>query len=166
MDAIVRGTQRGVSLYISVVAMLVVFVALVHLANLALGLLPELAGAPVTLERLLGLVMAPVAWAMGIPWREAATAGSLLGTKTVLNELLAYLELSRLSPEALSERSRLVMTYALCGFANLGSLGIMIGGLATIAPSRRDEVIALGPRSLVSGTLATCCTGCVVGLLA
>jgi len=102
---------------------------------------------------------------MGVPWAECATAGSLMGTKTILNEFLAYLELSRLSPEALSDRSRIIMTYAMCGFANPGSLGIMIGGLGTLAPERRDEIVALGLRSVVAGTLATCLTGAVVGLV-
>ena len=110
-------------------------------------------------------LLAPLAWLMGIPWSEAQTAGALLGTKTVLNELLAYLDLAALPEAALSAHSRLIMTYALCGFANLGSLGIMIGGLATIAPERRDEIVALGLKSIVAGTLATSMTGAVVGVL-
>ncbi|MFW6237085.1 MAG: nucleoside transporter C-terminal domain-containing protein, partial [Desulfosudaceae bacterium] len=104
-------------------------------------------------------------WLMGIPWAEATTAGSLMGTKTILNELLAYLQLARLPDDALSDHSRLIMTYAMCGFANPGSLGIMIGGLGTMAPDRRDEIVSLGFRSIVAGTLATCLTGTVVGLL-
>ncbi len=103
---------------------------------------------------------------MGLPWSEAVTAGMLLGTKTALNELIAYLDLSRLPDEALSARSRLIVTYALCGFANFGSLGIMIGGLGTLVPERRSEVVVLGLKSLVAGTLATCMTGAVVGVLA
>ncbi|HSV28342.1 MAG TPA: nucleoside transporter C-terminal domain-containing protein, partial [Candidatus Omnitrophota bacterium] len=165
MDAVVRGTIDGVQLLINIVALLIVLVALVSLANAALSLLPEFGGAPVTLQRVLGLAMAPVAWLMGIPADEAATAGALMGTKTVLNELLAYLELSRLPPGALSERSRIIMTYALCGFANFGSLGIMIAGLAAMAPERRDEVVALGFRAIVSGTLASCLTAAVVSTL-
>lgn len=165
MDAVTRGTQSGLELFLNIVAMLLVLVALVHLVNAGLGLLPDWGGEPVTLERLLGYVMAPVVWLMGIPWAEATTAGALMGTKTVLNEFLAYLQLVSLPEGALGERSRLIMTYALCGFANLGSLGIMLGGLCTMAPGRRDEVIALGPRSIVAGTLATCCTGAVVGIL-
>jgi len=165
LDAITRGTQSGVALLVNVVAMLLVLVALVHLANAGLALLPDVAGSALTLERALGWAMAPLAWLMGVPWSEAPLAGSLLGTKTVLNELLAYLRLAELPPEALSPRSRLVMTYALCGFANLGSLGILIGGLATMVPERRAEIVALGPWSVVGGTLATCCTGAVVGLL-
>ncbi|MDW7709616.1 MAG: nucleoside transporter C-terminal domain-containing protein [Deferrisomatales bacterium] len=165
MEAITRGTADGLALLLNIVAMLVVLVALVSLVNQALGLLPEAAGAPVSLQRLLGLAMAPLAWVMGIPWAEAPTAGSLLGTKTILNELLAYLDLAALDPGALSPRSRLVMTYALCGFANLGSLGIMIGGLGAMVPERKAEVVRLGLRSLVAGTLATCMTGAVVGML-
>lgn len=164
MDAIVKGTAVGLELLLNIVAMLIVLVALVHLANAALALLPELGG-PITLQRLLGCVMAPVCWLMGIPWREAVTAGGLMGVKTVLNEFIAYAELASLPPEALSPRSKLIMIYALCGFANFGSLGIMIGGLATMAPSRRAEIVELGPRSIVSGTLATCLVGAVVGLL-
>jgi CNT family concentrative nucleoside transporter len=165
MDAVTRGTLDGVQLLINIVAMLVVFVALVSLANAALGLLPEVAGAPVTLQRAFGLVMAPLAWLAGIPWSEARVAGHLLGTKLVLNELIAYLDLARLPESALAPRSRLVMTYALCGFANLGSLGIMIGGLATMAPERRPEVVRLGAKTLVSGTLATLIAASVVGML-
>ena len=165
MDAIVKGTSAGLELLLNIVAMLVVLVALVHLANTVLGLLPDLGGQPVTLERALGIVMAPVCWLMGVPWREAATAGSLMGIKTILNEFVAYLRLAALPAEALSPRSRVIMLYAMCGFANFGSLGIMIGGLATMAPHRRDEVMALGVRSIVSGTLATCLLGAIVGIL-
>jgi CNT family concentrative nucleoside transporter len=142
-----------------------VLIALVHLVNVALGLLPPVLGAPVTLERMLGVVMAPVCWLMGIPWREAVTAGGLMGIKTILNEFVAYLQLAALPPDALSERSRLIMLYALCGFANFGSLGIMIGGLAVMAPERRDDVISLGFKSIVSGTLTTCLIGAIVGVL-
>lgn len=165
MDAITRGTAGGLALLLNVTAMLVVLVALVHLVNGALGLLPAIGGAPLTLERALGWAMAPFTWLMGVPWREAATAGALMGTKTVLNEFLAYLQMAALPPEALGARSRLIMSYALCGFANLGSLGILIGGLATMAPERRDEIVALGARSLVAGTLATASTASVVGML-
>ena len=165
MDAVTRGTVDGVQLLVNIVAMLVVLVALVSLANQVLALLPEAAGAPVTLQRVLGLAMAPLVWIMGIPWSEATAAGALMGTKTVLNELLAYIDLAKLPEGALSERSRLMMTYALCGFANFGSLGIMIGGLATMAPERRDEIVSLGGKTIVSGTLATCVAGSVVGML-
>lgn len=165
MDAITRGTVSGVQLLINIMAMLVVLVALVHLTNLILGLLPDMGGRALTLQRILGALMAPVVWLMGIPWAEATTAGALMGTKTILNEFLAYLDLSKLPPDALGDRSKLIMTYAMCGFANPGSLGIMIGGLGTMAPERRDEIVALGFRSIVAGTLATCMTGAVVGLI-
>ena len=122
-------------------------------------------GSPLTLERFLGWLMAPVAWLIGVPWSEAATAGSLLGVKTVLNELIAYKQLAGMAEYALSDRTRMILTYAMCGFANFGSLGIMIGGLSTLAPERRSEIVELGLRSIVGGTLATCCTGAVVGLI-
>jgi len=164
MAAITRGTMDGVGLLINVIAMLLVAVALVALVNAGLGLVPDVAGAPVTLQRVLGWIMAPIAFVMGIPWAEAIQAGALLGIKTVLNEFLAYLQLASLPDTAISPRSRLIMTYALCGFANFASLGIMIGGLTTMCPERRDEIIQLGGRTIVSGTLATCLTGAVAGL--
>jgi len=165
MDAITRGTRSGLELFLIVIAMLLVLVALVFMVNAVLALLPDLGGQPISLERLLGYVMAPVCWLMGVPWSEALAAGALMGVKTVLNEFLAYLQLAALPAGTLSERSELIMTYALCGFANFGSLGILIGGLSTMVPERRDEVVALGTRSILAGTLATCCTGAVVGIL-
>ena len=166
MDAIVRGTAAGLELLLNICAMLIVLVALVHLTNAIIaGILPEVAGAPITLQRLLGLVMAPVCWLMGIPWNEAAAAGALMGIKTVLNEFIAYVELSKLPPETLDARSRLIMLYAMCGFANFGSLGIMIAGLSTMAPERRDDVLSLGLKSILSGTLATCLMAAIVGVL-
>jgi len=165
MDAIVRGTTAGLELLLNIAAMLIVLIALVHLVNAILGQFPAVAGAPVTLERVLGIVMAPVCWLMGIPWREAVTAGALMGMKTILNEFVAYLRLVELPPDALSDRSRLIMVYALCGFANFGSLGIMIGGLSVMAPERRDDVMSLGFKSIVSGTLSTCLIGAIVGVL-
>jgi CNT family concentrative nucleoside transporter len=165
MDAIVRGTVAGLELLLNIVAMLIVLVALVHLANAILSLLPEVAGGAITLQRLLGYVMAPVCWLMGVPWSEAATAGALMGSKTVLNELIAYLELAKLPADALDPRSRLIMLYAMCGFANFGSLGIMIAGLTVMAPERRADIISLGGKSIVSGTLTTCLLGAIVGVL-
>jgi CNT family concentrative nucleoside transporter len=165
MDAIVRGTAAGLELLLNIVAMLIVLVALVALANAILSLLPDVAGAAITLQRLLGLVMAPVCWLMGIPWDQALTAGSLMGTKTVLNELIAYVELARLPAGALDGRSRLIMLYAMCGFANFGSLGIMIAGLTVMAPERRADIVSLGPKTIVSGTLTTCLMGAIVGVL-
>ena len=165
MDAVTRGTLQGVELLINIVAMLVVLVALVYLVNLILGLFPEIGGQKITLQRMMGIIMAPVVWLMGVPWQETTAAGSLMGTKTILNEFLAYLDLSRLAPGTLSPRSILIMTYAMCGFANPGSLGIMIGGMGTIAPTRRNEIVELGFKSIVAGTLATCMTGAVVGII-
>jgi CNT family concentrative nucleoside transporter len=165
MDAIVQGTGAGLELLLNIVAMLIVFVALVHLANAVLGLLPDFLGGPVTLQRALGWIMAPVCWLMGIPWSQAVTAGGLMGIKTVLNELVAYLQLAALPDGALDPRSRLIMLYAMCGFANFGSLGIMIAGLATMCPAKRDEVVSLGLKSIVSGTLTTCLLGAIVGVL-
>jgi CNT family concentrative nucleoside transporter len=163
MDAIVRGTAAGLELLLNICAMLIVLVALVHLANAILGVLPAVGGAPITLQRLLGIVMAPVCWLMGVPWSQATTAGGLMGIKTILNEFIAYVELSKLPADALDPRSRLIMLYAMCGFANFGSLGIMIGGLATMAPERRNDIVSLGLKSIVSGTLATCLMGAIVG---
>jgi len=165
LDAITRGTVTGISLILNIVAMLIVFVALVHLLNLLFSLLPDLWGRPVTFQRLVGYVMAPIVWLIGIPWSESVTAGSLMGTKTVLNELLAYLDLAALPREALTDRSRLILIYAMCGFANFGSLGIMIGGLGAMAKERRDEIVGLGLRSIVGGTIATCMTGALVGVI-
>jgi CNT family concentrative nucleoside transporter len=165
MDAIVKGTSAGLELLLNIVAMLIVLVALVHLVNSIIGQLPEIGGAKISLQRMLGYVMAPVCWLMGLPWSQAVTAGSLMGTKTVLNELIAYVDLSKLAPDALDPRSKLIMLYAMCGFANFGSLGIMIGGLGTMAPERREEINALGVKSIVSGTLTTCLLGAIVGVL-
>jgi CNT family concentrative nucleoside transporter len=154
MDALTRGTLEGAQLLLNIVAMLVVFVALVALVNLII--------APYTLQGALGWLLAPLAWLAGIPWHEARTAGALLGTKTVINELVAYLDLA--NAKDLSERSRMLLTYALCGFANLGSLGIMIGGMGTMAPERRPEIVDLGIKSIIAGTLATCMTSASVAL--
>jgi len=164
MDAITNGTIDGLKLLLNIVAMLIVLVALVYLVNQALSIIPHIGGKPVTLQRLLGYVMSPIVWLIGIPWAEAQTAGGLMGTKTILNEFIAYLELANLPDGALSLRSRLIMTYALCGFANLGSLGIMIGGLGSMVPERKNEIVALGMKSIVAGTLATCMTGAIVGI--
>ena len=165
MDAIVRGTAAGLELLLNICAMLIVLVALVHLANAIIGVLPAVGGAPITLQRLLGYALAPVCWLLGIPWDQAVTAGSLMGIKTILTEFVAYVELAKLPAEALDPRSRLIMLYAMCGFANFGSLGIMIAGLSTMAPERRDDVLSLGMKSIVSGTIATCLMGAIVGVL-
>ena len=166
MDAIVKGTSDGLVLLLNITAMLLVMVALVQLVNVLIGFLPYVAGQPLTLQRLLGFVMSPVVWLFGIPWSQAQTAGSLMGTKTILNEFLAFLDMAKLPQGTLDDRSRLIMTYALTSFANFGSLGILIGGLGSLAPERRDEVVSLGLSAIVAGTLATCMTGAVVGILA
>ena len=166
MDAVTRGTVQGVELLANIIAMLIVLVALVHLVNSMLGILPEVSAAPVTLQRLVGALMAPVCWLMGVPWDEAAAAGSLMGTKTILNELIAYIDMSRLPAGTLGPRSLLIMTYALCGFANPGSLGIMIGGMGTMAPERRPDIVRLGVKSLLSGTLTSCLIAAIVGMVA
>jgi CNT family concentrative nucleoside transporter len=165
MDAIVKGTAAGLELLLNIVAMLLVLVALVYLVNSIIGLFPDIGGANLSLQRLLGYVMAPACWLMGLPWPQAVTAGSLMGTKTVLNELIAYVDLAKLGSDALDPRSRLIMLYAMCGFANFASLGIMIGGLGTMAPERREEINALGLKSIVSGTITTCLMGAIVGTL-
>ncbi len=165
IDAVTRGTADGLKLIGNILAMLIVLISLVALVNLALGVLPDLGGEALTLQRILGWLFAPIAWLMGIPWHEATTAGSLLGTKVILNELVAYIDMAALPVDALGPRSDIIMTYALCGFANFGSLGIMIGGISALCPERRMDILALAPRTLVSGTIVTCMTGAVVGIV-
>ncbi|MTJ80881.1 MAG: nucleoside:proton symporter [Telmatospirillum sp.] len=165
MDAIVKGTTDGIGLLVNIAAMLLVLVALVTLVNSALSALPPVAGQSITVQRCLGLLFAPVMWAIGMPWQDALTAGALMGSKTVLNEFVAYIDLAGLPDQALSARSRLMVTYALCGFANFGSLGIMIGGIGAMVPERKTEIIELAAKSILSGTVATCLSGAIVGLL-
>lgn len=164
MDALAEGATAGLHMALQIGALLITFVALVHLCNQALSWLPAVGGQALSLEGLLGLAMAPVAWLMGIPWAEAYTAGGLLGLKTVLNEFIAYLRLADLPAGSLSPRSAIIMTYALCGFANIGSLAIMVGGLTSLVPERRHEILDQGWRSVIAGTLATCITGAAVGV--
>src|SRR5438874_1570222 len=156
MDAIAKGTRDGIVFLANIVASLVVLVALVSLANSILGLLPEFSGEPVSLQRLFAYAFRPVMWLIGIPGPETAAAASLMATKTVLNEFIAYIDFSKLPADVLSPHSRLIMTYALCGFANFGSLGILIGGMGAMVPERRREIVALGPRAILSGTMAAC----------
>lgn len=160
MDALVRGTQDGLSLLLGIMASLIVFVALVALVNMALE-----PATGFTLQRLLGLLLWPVAWAMGVPAAEAASVASSLGVKIVVNEFVSYLELAQSGGVGLSERSRLILTYALCGFTNFGSVGIMVAGMAGMCPERRADILRLGMPSLVSASIACCMTGAVVGLL-
>jgi CNT family concentrative nucleoside transporter len=165
MDAVARGTEDGLKLYLGIVAMLIVMVALVALANIVLAQFPFVWGAPLTVERLFGWLFWPVVWLYGVPAGEASTAASLLGTKTILNEFIAYLNLSALPDGALSPRSRLIMLYGMCGFANLGSVGMMIAGVSAMVPERREEVVQLSLKALISGTIASGMTGAVIGLL-
>lgn len=165
MEAIAQGTADGLKLLAYVVAMLIVMVALVALANSALGGIGRMVGLTLTFEKIVGWAAAPLAFIIGIPWAEAGTGGSLIGMKVVLNELLAYLHLTQLPEGALSPRSRTIMTYALCGFANLGSLGILVGGLSSMAPERRPEIAELGMRALLGGVMATLLTASVVGVI-
>jgi len=164
MDALVSGTAEGLRLLANIVGMLIVFVALVYLADRALGLIPT-GAQPLTLVGVGGALLAPLAWLTGIPWGEAHTAGELLAAKVFINELVAYLRMASLDPAALSAHSRLIMTYSLCGFANFGSLGIMIGGMTALCPERSADILRLAPRSIWSGLLATCMTGCIVSLI-
>lgn len=166
MEAIAEGTIDGLRLLAYIIGFVLVLVALVELANIVFGLLPDVGGAPLTLQRILGWVLAPVAWLIGVPWGDAASAGQLLGSKIVLTEFVAYLEMSQLDPGELGARSRLILAYALCGFANFGGLGIMLGGLGALVPSRRRDVLELGIKSLVAGNIATLMTGAVAALVA
>ncbi|HEY1836413.1 MAG TPA: nucleoside transporter C-terminal domain-containing protein [Rhizomicrobium sp.] len=165
MDAIARGTEDGVKIWLQIVGMLIVIVALVALGDTILNQFPAVGGAPLTLERIFGWLFAPVVWLFGIPWQEAPAAGSLMGVKIILNELVAYLNLSALPPAALDPRATLIMVYAMCGFANLGSVGIMIAGMSTLVPTRRDEIVTLATRALLSGAMASGLTGTMIGLL-
>jgi CNT family concentrative nucleoside transporter len=165
MDAVARGTADGLQLWLGIVAMLLVMVALVALADIILRHFPDLWGAPLTVERIFGWIFAPVVWLYGVPWDKAATAGALMGDKTIINEFVAYLKLASLPPDALDPRSRLIMLYAMCGFANFGSVGILIAGVGGMIPERRNEVVPLALRALLSGTMASGLTGAIIGLL-
>jgi CNT family concentrative nucleoside transporter len=165
LDALARGTADGVAPLVGIVTTLLVAVALVTLINAGLGKFPLLFGAPITLQSLFALPFRPVMWLVGIPWNESAAAATLMGTKTVLNELVAYLNLSQLPPAIFSPHSRMIVTFCLCGFANFGSLGILVGGMGAMVPERRAEIVALGLRSILSGTIATCLSGATAGLL-
>ncbi len=165
MDAFMRGVTDGLGLYLNIIASLIAFTAFAALINIMLSAAPDVAGAPLTLERILGVIFAPFMWLAGVPWSEAFEAGSLMGIKTAVNELVAYVELAKVPEGTFSERTMLIIVYSLCGFANFASLGIVIGGLTALAPDRRQDVIALAPRALVAGTLATMMTGAVIGLI-
>jgi len=166
MDSITRGTSDGLALFLNIIAILIVLTAFVALANSIVSFLPAIGGEAITLERIAGWIFAPIAWLMGIPWSEATTAGSLLGVKSVLNEFIAFIQLTGVPPEALSDRSRLITIYGLCGFANLASIGIQISGIGTMAPERRGDLASLAWPAFVAATLGSCMTGCIVGIVA
>lgn len=165
MDAVSRGTSDGLHIFLNIAAMLVVVLALVALVNTLLSQLPEVGGEILTLQRIFGIFMMPFTWLMGIPWSEALVAGKLLGTKTALNEVVAFLDLSKVPKADLSATSTLIMTYALCGFANFSAVGIVIGGMGAMVPERRDEIVNLALKSVLAGTLATCMSGALIGVL-
>ncbi len=166
MDALTRGTSDGLSIYLGILAVLLVLITIVALLNGIVGLLPDVGGAPLSLERAAGWLFAPIAWLMGVPWSEAAAVGSLVGVKTVLNEFIAYIQLSSMPPEALSERTRLITIYALCGFANFASVGIQIGGIGAMCPERKLDLANLAMPALLAATLGTCMSAAIVGIVA
>jgi CNT family concentrative nucleoside transporter len=165
MDAMAQGTEDGLKIYLQILAMLIVTTSLMALCNAVLHFLPSVAGAPLTLERILGWLFAPLVWLLGIPWREAGAAGALMGIKIILTELVAYLRLASLPAGTLDPRSTQILVYALCGFANFASVGILIAGMSALIPERRDEVVALSLKALVAGTMASGLTGAMIGLL-
>ena len=165
VDAITQGTKNGLEIFLSVIAMLIVVMALVFLFNSILGLFPDVNGSALTLERILGIIFAPLAWFMGIPWSESIMAGQLLGVKTALNEFVAYLYLSDSEIYKLSDKSRLIMLYALCGFANFSSVGILLSGMSAMVPERRDDLISVTGKALWAALLASCMTGFIVGII-
>jgi CNT family concentrative nucleoside transporter len=164
MEAIIKGTLDGLDMVLKITAIIIVLFALVYLTNHILALIPH-DRTPLSVETITGFLLQPVMWLIGIPWAEAAAAGTLMGTKIILNEFVAYLQLGMMPVETFSEHSRLILTYALCGFANLGSAGILIGGFTALLPERREEVISLCMRSLLSGNLATLMTAGMIGLI-
>ncbi len=166
MDAVTRGTSDGLNIYLNILAILIVLIAIVALMNGVAGMFPSVGGEPLTLERIAGWIFAPIAWLMGIPWAEAQVAGSLLGIKTVLNEFIAFLQLKDIPASTLSDHSRLITTYAVCGFANLSSIGIQISGIGAMAPERRGDLSRLAFRALLAATLASCMNGAIVGIIA
>lgn len=165
IDALMKGTGDGLQVVLNVGATLIVFMALVALANTILGGFADVNGGPLSVERILGTIFAPLAWCLGIPWKEAPTAGSLLGVKLVATEFSAFLKLGHMPTSELSERSRMIMTYALCGFANVASVGINVAGFSVLVPERRGEILGMIWKALVAGFLATCMTASVVGAL-
>ena len=164
MDAVTRGSSDGASIAFSVGTILIAVIALVFIANSILGFLSSQFGFDLSIEIILGYLFAPIAWLMGIPWDEAIIAGELLGIKTTLNEFVAYPGLATIDNWELSERSKLITFYSLCGFANLSSVGILISGITAMAPERKDDLIKVSLKALVGATLASCMTGLIVGI--
>ena len=164
IDALIKGTTDGLQIVLAVAATLIVFVALIAMLDGLLTLIP-IAGAPLSVERMLGVAFSPLAWLMGIPWKEAPTAGSLLGIKLALTEFSAFADLARLAPGVISDRTRVIMTYALCGFANIASVGINVAGFGVLIPERRVEVMGMVWKAMLGGFLATCMTAAVVGAM-
>ena len=165
IDAITEGTRSGLDIFLNIIALLIVVLSLVALVNMSLAELPNFNGQVLSLERIAGWIFAPLAWCMGIPWQESQLAGELLGIKTMTNEFIAYIRLAEIDTSLLSERTRLIMLYALCGFANLSSVGILISGMGAMAPNRKDDLIAVSGRALIAAVLASCMTGFIVGIL-
>jgi CNT family concentrative nucleoside transporter len=165
IDAVSHGIGDGLQVVLNVAATLIVFVAFVAIADRLLSIAPLVQGQPITVERVLGVIFSPLAWCLGIPWSEAPAAGQLLGVKMVLTEFSAFIQLGHMPAGALSERTRTIMTYALCGFANIGSVGINVSGFGVLVPSRRAEVLGLIWKALMAGFLATCMTASVIGAL-
>ena len=165
IDAIVKGTMDGMQLFLAVIAVIIVVFALVNLVDQMLALLPLVGGEELTLKRIFGWLFAPLMWLVGVPWAEAQTAGGLMGTKAILNEYVAYLELAALPASALGERSLLIVTYSLCGVANLASVGLLVSTIGTLCPERRAEAAGLGMKSWIAGNIATAMTGAWIGLV-
>lgn len=165
IDAVIRGTMDGVQLFLAVIGVIIVMFALVALADQVLGALPQVGGEPLTLKRILGWLLSPLMWTIGVPWDEAPAAGALMGTKAILNEYVAYLELAGEGAGVFTPRSLLIVVYSLCGFANLASIGLLVSTISTLAPSRRAEVAALGVKSWIAGNFASAMTGAVIGLV-
>ena len=163
MDAVTRGTSDGASIAVSVGTILIAVIALVYIVNSILGSISYQLGFDLSIEIILGYIFAPIAWLMGIPWDEALIAGELLGIKTTLNEFIAYPALAALEDGVLSDKSKLIIFYGLCGFANLSSVGILISGIGSMAPERKDDLINVSFKALIAATLASCMTGLVVG---
>ena len=164
MDAISVGTKDGLNMFLSVIASLIVFLSLVALADFMLGIIPNVYGEPLSLQRIAAFIFAPIAWLMGIPFSEIIPAGNLLGTQTIFYELIAFNDLRDLDTNILSERSQLIMLYGICGFANISSVGILLGGLSAICPDIRGTLLKIAFRALFAATLASCLTGTVVSL--